>query len=343
MRSCLFILFLLSPFVFTSGPVIAQSTEAIDALLEQGEDLSPLNSLIISHKGEVLGERYYRGMKADKTVNMKSVSKTLLSPLVGIAIRDGLLEGPDQKLSELLPDYFEEIDDAHREGIALHHVMSMTTGLEGTSFGNYGKWVASKDWVQFALDRPIECKPAACMTYSTGNTHLLSVILSKASGKDLRSYGREVFFGKLGIPLYKWDQDPQGYYLGGNNMALRPRDMLRFGEVYLNRGRYEDEQLVPASWIDQSWKMLTVSPYNGHQYGYLWWSREFGGERTYFAWGYGGQYIFIVPQLELVVVMTSSLTNRPRGGDHNRIVQAFLADDIIPAISNIQEASQSGR
>lgn len=343
MQSTVSSLFLLPFFAFISVQVHAQSDEAIASLLERGEDLSPLNSLLIYHKGEILGEQYYRGMKAGKAVNMKSVSKTLLSPLVGIAIRDGLLEGPDQKLSELLPNYFEEVEDTHRESIALHHVMSMTTGLEGTSFGNYGKWVASKDWVKFALDRPIACKPAACMTYSTGNTHLLSVILSEVSGKDLRTYGRDVFFGKLGIPLYKWDQDPHGYYLGGNNMALRPREMLRFGEVYLNRGRYNGEQLIPASWVDQSWKMLTVSPYNGHQYGYLWWSREFGGERTYFAWGYGGQYIFIIPRLELIVVMTSSLTNRPRGGDHNRIVQAFLADEIIPAISNLRETSQSGR
>ena len=104
-------------------------------------------------------------------------------------------------------------------------------------------------------------------------------------------------------------------------MGLRPKDMLRVGELFLNRGRVGDKQVVPESWIDRMWEVYTISPWNGHRHGYFWWSRRFGGEQTHFAWGYGGQYIFIVPRLELVVVMTSSLINRPRGGDHNRIVQ----------------------
>jgi CubicO group peptidase (beta-lactamase class C family) len=219
----------------------------------------------------------------------------------------------------------------------------MTTGLEGTSFDNYGPWVASADWVQFALDQPVECRPGACMTYSTGNTHLLAVILARVSGEDLRTYARDVFYGKVGIPLPVWDRDPQGNYLGGNNMALRPRDMVRFGEVYLNGGRYEGEQLVPAEWIERSWEMVTVSPWNGHRYGYLWWSRTFGGERTYFAWGYGGHYLFIVPRLDLVVAVTSSLNDRPRGGNHNAAVQAFLADEIIPVVRSLRANASGAR
>ncbi|MEM8483936.1 MAG: serine hydrolase [Bacteroidota bacterium] len=310
----------------------AQPADKFAPLLDRADELAPLNSLIIYQKGEIVAERYYRGMKADKAVNMKSVSKTLLSPLVGIAMRDGLLEGPDQKIADFLPEYYAEIDDAHRNQITLRDVLSMTTGLEGTSFGTYGAWVASKDWVKYALDRDIACEIGACMTYSTGNTHLISVILSRASGKNLRSYAREAFFRKLGIPMHKWDQDPQGYYLGGNNMALRPRDMLRFGQVFLNKGRYKGEQLVPAEWIEISWEPRTISPWNGHRYGYLWWSRVFGGEQTYFAWGYGGQYIFILPELESIVIVTSSLRNRPRGVDHNQAVQQFLSEEIIPTL-----------
>ena len=320
---------------FLPGIVQGQPTDLFEPLLERAEELDPLNSLIIQHRGEIVAEKYYRGMKADRSVNMKSVSKTLLSPLIGIAIRDSLIEGPHQNLSALLPEYFAEIEDAHRRKISLHHVLSMTTGLEGTSFGNYGAWVNSADWVKHALNRPVVCEIATCMTYSTGNTHLLSVILSNVSQKDLRAYARETFYGKLGIPLYKWDQDPQGNYMGGNNMALRPRDMLRFAEVFLNEGRYNGEQLVPSAWIEASWKARTVSPWNGHQYGYLWWSRTFSGALTHFAWGYGGQYIFIVPQFELIVIVTSSLTNRPRGVNHNEAILEFLAQDIIPAISAV--------
>lgn len=308
-------------------------TQSFDALLDRGEELNPLNSLIISWKGEVVGERYYRGMRASRTVNVKSVSKSLLSPLVGIAIRDSLLEGAHQKLTDLLPEYAPYIEESHREEVLLHHVLSMTTGLEGTSFQNYGPWVASSDWVRFALSQPAVCVPSACMTYSTGNSHLISVILSKVAGKDLRTYAREVLFRPLGIALPTWDRDPQGYYLGGNNMALRPRDMLKIGELFLNKGQYGDQQLVPASWIDRMWDVYAVSPWNGHRHGYFWWSRTFGGEKTHFAWGYGGQYIFIIPRLELVVVVTSSLYNRPSGSrNHNRVVQDFLSDEIIPFV-----------
>ncbi|MFK7845171.1 MAG: serine hydrolase domain-containing protein [Rhodothermales bacterium] len=311
------------------------SAQSIDGLLDRAEELNPLSSLLISQNGELLGARYYRGMKAGKTINVKSVSKSLLSPLVGIAIRDGLLENTQQKLADLLPDYADEIAVSHRDEITLHHVLSMTTGLEGTSFQNYGAWVTSKNWVKFALEQPVACDPAACMTYSTGNSHLISVILSKASGKDLRSYARDVLFRPLGIHLPSWDKDPQGYYLGGNNIGLRPLDMLRFGELYLNKGMYKGKQLVPASWIEKSWKTYATSPWNGHHHGYYWWSRNFAGYQTHFAWGYGGQYIFIVPKLELVVVFTSSLRNRPRGVDHNHVIQDFLVNDIIPTIEKM--------
>jgi CubicO group peptidase (beta-lactamase class C family) len=213
--------------------------------------------------------------------------------------------------------------------------------LEGTSSRNYGRWVSSPDWVKFALDQPVQCRPSACMTYSTGNSHLISVILSRATGKDLRTYARDELFRPLGIPLAGWDRDPQGNYLGGNNMALRARDMLRFGELFLNGGKYEGEQLVPEEWIARSWDVYGVSRWNGHRHGYFWWSRVFGGEQTYFAWGYGGQYIFIVPGLELVVVVTSSLMNRPRGPNHNRVVQNFLAREIIPMVRSASEAAAS--
>ena len=212
--------------------------QSFSELLDRAEELAPLNSLVISHKGEIVAERYYRGMKASTAVNVKSVSKTLISPLVGIAIRDSLIEGVHQPLADLLPGYFESIEDEdHRQRILLHHVLSMTTGLEGTSFQNYGPWVSSKDWVRFALNQPEVCEPSACMTYSTGNSHLVSAILTRVSGKNLRSYARDVLFRPLGISLPGWDRDPQGNYLGGNNMALRPRDMLRFGELFFKQGR----------------------------------------------------------------------------------------------------------
>jgi CubicO group peptidase (beta-lactamase class C family) len=307
----------------------------LERIVRRAEQMAPLNSLLIAQGGELLVEEYFRGMRADRAVNVKSVSKTLLSPLIGIAIRDGLIEGADQPISELLPDYFEgsrgaDLDPRKRE-ITLHHLLSMTAGIETTSFRNYGAWVSSRDWAWDALRRPMECSPGRCWEYSTGNTHLLSVILTEASGKSTRQYAREVFFGKLGIPVHEWDRDPQGRYLGGNNMAMRPRDLLKFGQLFLEGGKYEGEQVVPWEWILASWQPNGESPWNGHRYGYLWWTENWGGEQAYFAWGYGGQYVVLVPRLELVAVVTSSLANRRRR--HTRDLRNFFDDVVVRTFS----------
>lgn len=308
--------------------------DRMERLLAEAEGMDALTSLLISRRDSVLVERYYGGMRPDQTLNVKSVSKTLLSPLVGIAIRDGLIEGVDQPLFELLPDYYEALEsrgslDPRKEEIQVRHLLSMRTGIETASFGNYGAWVASSDWAYDQLRRPMMCDPGTCHIYSTGNTHLLSVILTRQSGRSLRQYMLEELFRPMGIPLGEWDRDPQGRYLGGNNVSLRPRDMLKFGQLYANGGRFEGRQLVPERWIEESWRPTGRSPWNGHGYGYLWWIRRWGGERAYFAWGYGGQFIVVVPRLDLVVVATSSLRNRERG--HTRRMWRFFDRSVIPA------------
>ena len=215
--------------------------------------------------------------------------------------------------------------------VTLHNLLSMTTGVRGTSFGRYGRWIASPDWVAGALDRPGRCEPGDCWEYSTGNSHLMGVILARASGMDLREYASAALFDQLGISLRPWDRDPQGNFLGGNNMALRPRDLLTFGELYLNQGIHEGQQLVPSVWIRRSWQQYAVSPWNGHSHGYFWWSRDVDGTRINFAWGYGGQYVIVIPGKEAVVVLTSSLArSTPRG--HNRRVLDFFRSSIMPEL-----------
>jgi CubicO group peptidase (beta-lactamase class C family) len=273
----------------------------MERLLAEAGDMPALTSLIAARRGSVVVQNYYGNMRPSQTVNVKSVSKTLLSPMVGIAIRDGLLEGVHQPIHELLPDYYEVLAargalDPRKNEIEVRHLLSMRTGIETTSFGNYGAWVASADWVYDQLRRPMMCDPGECHEYSTGNTHLLSVILTRRSNKSLRRYMLDELYGPM-------------------------RDMLKFGQLYLDGGRFEGRQLVPEEWIESSWRSTGSSPWNGHGYGYLWWIRRWGGERAYFAWGYGGQFIVVVPRLDLVLVATSSLRDRERG--HTRRMWRF--------------------
>lgn len=306
----------------------------LDSMLAEAERIHPLSSLLVWHRGELVVERYYRGMRADRVVNLKSVSKTLLSPLVGIALRDSLIPSVDVPLRELLPELYTRLDaspadDPRKDEIRLRHLLDMASGLETTSFHNYGEWAASRDWGWDQLRRPVECAPGRCYQYSTGVTHLLGIVLAEVTGKSLRDYAREVLFEPLDAPLPTWDRSPRGYYLGGNNMALRPRDLLEVGVLYLNDGRHEGRQLVPADWIERSWRPRFRSPWNGMGYGHLWWTSDWGGEEVFSAWGYGGQFLVVVPRLDLAVVATSSLARGERG--HNRRMRRFFDRHVIPA------------
>jgi len=308
--------------------------DSLDRMLSEAERIPGLASLLVLRRDSLVVERYWRGMRADRPVNVKSVSKTLLSPMVGIALRDGLLPGLDAPLASLLPDYYERLRarddwDPRKEDITLRDLLTMRTGLESTSFGNYGAWVSSADWAWDQLRRPLECDPGDCHAYSTGTTHLLSVILERASGKSLRRYMLDELFGPMGIPLGEWDRDPQGRYLGGNNMPLRPRDLLALGRLYANRGRWDGRPLVPSDWIEEAWTPRGRSPWNGQGFGYLWWTDEWGSERAFFAWGYGGQYLVVVPRLDLVFVATSSLDGRTRG--NSRRLRRFFDAFLVPA------------
>lgn len=315
----------------------------LDSMLAVAEGIRPLSSLLVWHRGELAVERYYGGMRADRTTNLKSASKTLLSALVGIALRDSLIRDVDVSLRELLPDLYARLDasasadDPRKDDIRLRHVLDMSTGLETTSFHNYGEWAASSDWGWDQLRRPMECRPGSCYQYSTGVTHLLAIALADAAGRDLRSWATDVLFEPLDIPLPAWDRSPRGYYLGGNNMALRPRDLLKIGVLYLQDGQWEGEQLLSPEWIESSWRPRFRSPWNGMGYGHLWWMSDWGGEQVYSAWGYGGQFLVVVPRLDLAVVATSSLARGERG--HNRRMRRFFDDHVIPAFQAVDTDS----
>lgn len=305
------------------GALLAQA-------FQRATELPRSHSLLVARHGELAREEYFRGPGRDRAANIKSVSKSVLAALVGIAIAEGHLEGLDQPVAPLFPEYVGSPADPRIGDVTIEHLLSMQAGLEPTSFGNYGRWVSSGNWVRFALERPFVDVPGGRMLYSTGNTHVLSAVLTRATGTSTLAYARAKLGVPLGIEVPAWTRDPQGVYFGGNEMSLRPRDLLAFGELYRNGGQHEGRQVVPAEWIRESWRRRTTSPFNGHGYGLGWWTRPSGSYDVYFAWGYGGQYVFIVPDLELTVVTTSDPVS-PREGDHNRALHRLLDELLVPA------------
>lgn len=287
-----------------SDTVSTVSSESLQESLVSLSEVAPLSSIVIQHRGEIVASHYFGSMRAGRFHNVKSVSKSILSILTGIAIDQGYLEGTDQQIGEFFPDWFERNPDPEKEAITIRNLLTMRSGLGSTSGRNYGAWVLSRNWVHHALNRPLSGRPGIDRIYSTGNTHLLGVIIARASGKSLRAFADQYLFGPMEIQPGGWDRDPQGNYMGGNNLALKPEDMIKIGQLMMNVGAWNGKQLISSEWVIES-----VQPYTGRDgrmnYGYLWFRRKAAGYDVVHAWGNGGQFIKIVPALELVIAITS--------------------------------------
>jgi CubicO group peptidase (beta-lactamase class C family) len=305
---------------FLPPGAVSTGVERIDTatLVHEVFHLGPVKSFTVQQDGELIIDEYRRGMHAARPINIKSASKSIMSLLVGIAIKQGHLHGVEQKIGEFFPDYFKAHPDPVKQAITIQDLLTMRAGLESTSHGKYGPWVLSDNWVEYVLAQPLVEKPGGEMVYSTGSTHLLSVILARATGMSTREFAKKYLFGPLGIRIGGWDRDPQGNYMGGNNLALTPSALLKIGTMVMNMGVYQQKQVVPHDWIDESMQVYTRSQFNPYDYGYLWWQRELNGYTVQFAWGNGGQYIMMLPALRTVVVITSiseiKATNRASRG-----------------------------
>jgi CubicO group peptidase (beta-lactamase class C family) len=313
-----------------AGAVLDES--ALKAMLDEAAGLERLRALIIAHNGVPVVERAFRGPGVDRPVNIKSAAKSVISALVGIAIDHGVLEGVDQPIAPILGRRVPADADPRVRKITIGHLLSMRAGLERTSGANYGRWVSSRDWVGFALSRPFIDEPGGRMLYSTGSSHLLSAVLTRASGKSTLELARAWLGEPLDITIPPWMRDPQGIYMGGNNMALSPRALLRIGEMYRQGGEIDGRRILSRSWIEASWTPRTRSPFNGTDYGYGWFIAAARGHPVYFGWGYGGQMLYVVPSLALTVVMTSD-ADHPSGRDgYVRVLHRLLADGIMPVM-----------
>ena len=280
------------------------SAVALESAAKSAAALPRLRSLLVSHRGALVLERYFNGARAAQPANIKSASKSVISALIGIAVSRGLMD-VDQKIAGYFPELATDPEPRKRD-ITVEDLLTMRSGLESTSGRNYGAWVQSPNWVRFILRRPLIDRPGTRVEYSTGSSHLLSAILTRAARMSTWQFAQEELAKPLGFALAKWTQDPQGIYFGGNEMLMTPRQMVRFGELYLNGGKAGDRQILTQSWIDRTRVSRGRSRWGSdREYGYGFWIRDLAGQSCYYAWGYGGQFIFMIPSADLVVVTTS--------------------------------------
>ena len=307
----------------------ASRTTTWPQVLQQAAGLPRLYSLLVSRDGELIQEHYFNGKRADDIANIKSASKSIMSALVGIAIDKGFVQGTSQSIN----DFFREEISNNNLNITVGNLLSMQAGLETTSNRNYGRWVLSDNWIEFALKQPPYDRPGGRMIYSTGNTHLLSAIVTRASQLNTLSFARRFLFGPMNTHLSSWPRDPQGLYFGGNDMELTPRQMLAFGELYINGGKYNNQQIIPADWVQRSTTARVASPRGqGRHYGYGWWIRDTAGYETPYAWGYGGQFILLVPEEKIVVVVTSNSNPGDDRRFHTRAAYRLVESAVQAAL-----------
>jgi CubicO group peptidase (beta-lactamase class C family) len=306
---------------------------ALSDILDRASGLGPLKTVLVAVDGEIVAQRGFRGHSVAAPTNIKSASKSIVSALVGIAIDKGFLEGVDQKIAPLLGGDLPPDPDPRLGEITIGNLLSMQAGLERTSGANYGRWISSGNWVRAALARPFVDEPGGAMLYSTGSTHLLSAILSRATGRSSLDLARDWLGPLPGFSIAAWERDPQGIYLGGNQMAMSARSLLAFGELYRNGGRTPDgRELVSPDWIALSWQPRTASRFTGDGYGYGWFQRRIAGHLAHYGWGFGGQMLYVVPSLGLTVAMTSDEAS-PAGRTGYRDRLHEVLGDIVRAVA----------
>jgi CubicO group peptidase (beta-lactamase class C family) len=306
------------------APIHARTLDAVRA---RARALDQLHAIVVMVDGRVVLAEAFRGPGLDRPANVKSVSKTLVATLTGAAIARGDLPGVEAPVLQWLAPRAPRGMDPRAEAITVEDLLTMRSGFERTSGANYGAWVSSRDWVGYVLSRPMQAAPGTRFGYSTGDYHLLGAVLSAATGRSLHALARDWIGAPLGVDVPPWIRDPQGLYLGGNEMALSPRAMAAFGEAIRTGGG----PLVDADWIATSWRPRTRSPFSGHEYGYGWFLARLNGERVAYARGYGGQMIYVAPEAGVTVAITSDPGRPARSQGHAGDLHALVAETVLPA------------
>ena len=285
-----------------------------------------IDSIVVVRNGYIVTEKYYSPYEQDTLHEVYSITKSVVSALIGIAIHQGYINGVDDLVLDYFPERTFQNDNPLKRSITLEHLLTMSSGLEW----DIDEMVASRDWVQYVLDQPMYFEPGTAFHYNSGNTHVLSAILQKTSSLSAYEFAQQHLFEPLGINDISWQEDILGISKGGWGMKMRPRDMAKLGYLYLNQGMWDGMQIIPTEWITASTKRYIqvpepLEPWDLYM-GYSWWLHEDG---LYAAHGMKGQFIYVIPELDLVVVITADIPD-----DQYAEPQLLIRDYIITAVES---------
>ena len=315
------------------------SVSAIGLLTASGHAaaIPRFRSLLVARHGRLVAEYYFGGVDSTTLFDVRSVTKSVLSALIGTALRDGVLPGTGTTIAPYLGplDTLDAVDSA----VTVHDLLTMTSGYQWNeeTGPDYNLWIVTDDHVQYVLDRPHATPPGAGFTYNSAAVHALGVVLQDAAATPLPAYASAHLFRALGVDTVAWEELDRGTVNGGSGIALRARDLLKIGQLYLQGGWSGDASVVPQSWVDSvtrprfPWR-IAVGAQRGVTYGMLWWVSD-ASPAAFFAWGYGGQFVYVVPSRDLVVVATTDW-NALTETTPEALAEAVLGvivGDVVPA------------
>ena len=310
--------------------------QILDSAFISARQKGYVDALLVIRNGYLLREEYYNGYDVNTPHNIMSVSKGLLSCMAGISLRNGIIPSLDKKVIDYFPEYIYEGMDERKYDITIRHLLTMRMGIDGEE-NNLFQVMATNDWIKTTIELPLLYSPGEKFLYNTLETHLFSAILTKASGMNTLTFATGYLTNPMGIKIHDWYKDPQGYYRGGWDMFLIPREMAVLGYLYLKKGKLNGIQIVPREWVEASltktwandspqWGVLT-----DYNYGYLWWLGKINGFNMFWALGYGGQMVITFPELKLIVVTTADY-NVGWEVDHERPILEIVSKYILPAV-----------
>jgi len=269
-------------------------------------DSRNIHSILIARHGKLVFSVYFPPFNRDDLHNLYSCTKSVTSAAVGMAIRDAFIKDVSTPAYTYFPNLI--LDDEAKKGITLKHLLTMSSGLEWSEplrSGLSDTWSLndSDSPETYFFSRPLAASPGSVFNYNTGGSHLLSMIVANSAGETSSNYIHSKLFQPLGINHFEWLKDATGHTLGGTGLALTSEDMLRFGQLYLQKGKWDGLPLLPADWVIESTRSQ-IPVQAGVNYGYQWWVRPNG---IYNALGWGGQQIMVIPQKDMVVVFTAGI------------------------------------
>jgi len=262
---------------------------------------NPGSVLIVRH-GYIVFEEYFSGGE-DDLIQLYCVAKSVTSALIGIALKEGYLKNIDQKMIDFFPEFVSDDLNPQVNNITIRHLLTMSAG-----FGRSDMGIMTPDLIKDMLNHPLETEPGQEFSYNTTSSNILSMIITKATGMKALDFGNKYLFKPLGISTIRWE-DASGYTYGGLGIQLTPRDMAKIGYLYLNNGRWGKKQILRHEWVAESTRLQIDVPKSqkaaNADYACHWWVRSTGGYHSYFAWGAGGKFIYVIPDLDIVAVTTT--------------------------------------